>query len=243
MIAFDPAMGPFRDYLAPRGVRAAASFPLFVGERVLAVLTLVSDMPGVFDYDELKVLNELAGDLSFGLLFLDREEQLSYLACYDVMTALPNRRLFQDRLTQLLHPDHTGYTAIVLINLDRFAQLNDAMGRHAGDALLVQIARRLAHSLPDSYSVARIGGDTFAVSLSGLARIEEAADILQEQVFAAPRPAVPDRRAGGAHLHPAPAWPCIRATAAMPRPCSSTPRRRSRMRARRASAICTTRPA
>jgi diguanylate cyclase (GGDEF)-like protein/PAS domain S-box-containing protein len=185
VIAFDPPMEAFRDYLAPRGVRAAASFPLFVGERVLAVLTLVSDTPGVFDHEELKVLNELAGDLSFGLLFLDREEQLSYLACYDVMTALPNRRLFQDRLTQLLHPDHPGFVAVVLLNLDRFAQLNDAMGRHAGDALLVQIARRLAHSLPDSYNVARIGGDTFALSLAGLVHGEDAAEILQDQVFAA----------------------------------------------------------
>lgn len=185
VIAFDPAMAPFRDFLAPRGARAAAAFPLFVGERVLAVLTLVSDTPGVFDADELKVLNELAGDLSFGLLFLDREEQLSYLACYDVMTALPNRRLFQDRLTHLLQAERQGVVAVVLLNLDRFAHLNDAMGRHAGDALLVQMARRLGTSLPDSYNVARIGGDTFALALSGLPRAEDGAEILTEQVFSA----------------------------------------------------------
>jgi diguanylate cyclase (GGDEF)-like protein/PAS domain S-box-containing protein len=182
-IATDPALGPFQAHLSARGFRAAASFPLQVGERVLAVLTLVADTPNVFDADELKVLNEIAGDLSFALLFLDREEQLSYLAYYDVMTALPNRRLFQDRLTQLLHPAEESVVAVVLINLDRFAQLNDAMGRHAGDALLVQIARRLGHNLPDSYNVARIGGDTFALALPNLARAEDAAEVLQRDVF------------------------------------------------------------
>ena len=184
-ITADSALAPFEAHLGPRGFHAVAAFPLLVGERVAAVLTLVSDTPDVFDADELKVLNELAGDLSFALLFLDREEQLSYMAYYDVMTALPNRRLFQDRLTQLLHADSPAMLGVVLINLDRFAQLNDAMGRHEGDALLVQIARRLGACLPDSCNLARIGGDTFAVTLADLTRGEDAADMLQQAVFGA----------------------------------------------------------
>ncbi|WP_426104170.1 sensor domain-containing protein [Massilia sp. TSP1-1-2] len=181
----DGAMVPFCDHLAARGFRAVASFPLLVGERLEAVLTLVSDTPHVFDADELKVLNELAGDLSFALLFLDREEQLSYMAYYDVMTALPNRRLFQDRLAQLLHAGSHPLLGVALINLDRFAQLNDALGRHAGDALLVQIAQRLGACLPDAYNLARIGGDTFALTLAELARGEDAAEVLQQAVFGA----------------------------------------------------------
>lgn len=178
----DPAMAPFYGHLASRGFRAIASFPLLLGSRVIAVLTLVSEIPHVFDADELKVLNELAGDLSFALLFFDREEQLSYLAYYDVMTALPNRRLFQERLGQLLH-GATPMLAVVLINLDRFAQLNDAMGRHSGDALLVQIGQRLGHGLPESFNVARIGGDTFALTLSTIIRGEDAAELLEREVF------------------------------------------------------------
>ncbi len=184
-IATDGAMAPFDGHLATRGFRAVAAFPLLVAERVVAVLTLVSDTPDVFDADELRVLNELAGDLSFALLFFDREEQLSYMAYYDVMTALPNRRLFQDRLTQLLHAESPAQLGVVLINLDRFAQLNDAMGRHAGDALLVHIAQRLGCRLPDACNLARIGGDTFAVTLSELDRGEDAADILQQSIFGA----------------------------------------------------------
>ena len=184
-IAADPAMAPFRARLDSRGFRAIASFPLIVGPRVIAVLTLVSGTPDVFDADELKILNELAGDLSFALLFFDREEQLSYLAYYDAMTGLPNRRLFQDRLAQLLRQGGSAMVAVVLINLDRFSQLNDAMGRHSGDALLVQIGQRLGHGLPDGFNVARIGGDTFALTLSELVRGEDAAEILQRAVFGA----------------------------------------------------------
>ncbi len=182
-VSIDPALAPFREQLEDRGFRAMASFPLMLGERVVAVLTLLSDTVDVFDADELKVLNELAGDLSFALLFFDREEQLSYLAYYDVMTGLPNRRLFQDRLVQLLHPG-AGVVAVILINLDRFAQLNDTMGRHMGDALLVQVASRL-RDIPGTFNVARIGGDTFALTLPELARGEDAAEILHEQIFLA----------------------------------------------------------
>jgi diguanylate cyclase (GGDEF)-like protein/PAS domain S-box-containing protein len=182
-IASDSALAPFHSHLAARAMRAIATLPLQVSDAVVAVITLVSDTADVFDADELKVLGELAGDLSFALLFIDREQQLSYMAYYDVMTALPNRRLFQDRLTQLLHGGSPSLLGVALINLDRFAQFNDAMGRHAGDALLVQIAQRLGACLPDSYSLARIGGDTFAVTLAELARGEEAADILQQAIF------------------------------------------------------------
>ena len=181
-IATDSSLTSFQAHLGARGFHAVAAFPLQVGARVVAVLTLVSATVDVFDADEMKVLNEVAGDLSFALLFFDREEQLSYLAYYDAMTALPNRRLFQDRLAQLVH-GRTPLLAVVLINLDRFAQFNDAMGRHTGDALLVQIGQRLGHGLPDGFNVARIGGDTFALTLPAIARGEEAAEVLQRDVF------------------------------------------------------------
>jgi diguanylate cyclase (GGDEF)-like protein/PAS domain S-box-containing protein len=184
-VGIDPAMAAFQANMQVRGLRAVASFPLIVGERVIAVLTLVSATANVFDADEMKVLNELAGDLSFALLFFDREEQLSYLAYYDAMTGLANRRLFEDRLGQLLHHSANAMVAVVLINLDRFAQLNDAMGRHTGDALLVEIGRRLGTLMPEAFNVARIGGDTFAVTIDQLERGEEAAEILRRTVFEA----------------------------------------------------------
>ena len=181
-IELDGSMAPFSEHLGARDFRAIAVFPLIVGQHAVGVLTLLSDTPDVFDADELKILNELVGDLTFALLFLDREDQINYPAHYDVMTALPNRRRFQDCLLQLLHPGPR-VTCVVLINLDRFAQLNDALGRNVGDALLARIARRLDDALPESCNVARIGGDTFALTLVDLARAEDAADVLRQTVF------------------------------------------------------------
>ncbi|NML61653.1 EAL domain-containing protein [Massilia sp. RP-1-19] len=185
-VAADPAFALLAERMHARDVRSLAAFPLAVGERIEAVLTLYANIEGVFDADEMKVLNELAGDLAFALLFFEREEHISYLAYYDVMTALPNRRLFLDRLAQLVHLDGAHHALVVaLINLDRFAQLNDALGRHAGDALLVQIAARLGERLPEAFTLSRIGGDTFGLTFVELERGEDAAGVLRERVFRA----------------------------------------------------------
>ncbi|HEY0490931.1 MAG TPA: EAL domain-containing protein [Telluria sp.] len=185
-VAADPAFALLAERMHARDVRSLAAFPLTVGDRVEAVLTLYADIEGVFDPDELKVLNELAGDLAFALLFFQRGERISYLAHHDVMTGLPNRRLFLDRLAQLVHLDGMHQPLVVaLINLDRFAQLNDALGRHAGDALLSQIAQRLGERLPESFNLSRIGGDTFGLTLVELERGEDAADLLRDKVFRA----------------------------------------------------------
>ena len=185
-VASDPAFALLAERMHARDIRSLAAFPLAVGERIEAVLTLYANTEDVFDPDEMKVLNELAGDLAFALLFFEREERISYLAYYDVMTALPNRRLFVDRLAQLIHLDGAHHPLVVaLINLDRFAQLNDALGRHAGDALLVQIAARLGERLPEAFNLSRIGGDTFGLTFVELERGEDAADLLRDKVFRA----------------------------------------------------------
>ncbi|HEY0060750.1 MAG TPA: diguanylate cyclase, partial [Telluria sp.] len=184
-IASDPALAPLAAQLDALAIRSSAAFPLMVGNRMVAVLTLLADAPDVFDDDELKVLNELAGDLAFALLFFDREEQLSYLAYYDAMTGLPNRQLFQDRLAQLINHDGKAQLALILINLDRFAQLNDALGRHNGDALLVQVARRLEACMPASGNVARVGADTFGLTYPSLERGESADELLRQVIFRA----------------------------------------------------------
>ncbi|PWF39536.1 sensor domain-containing protein [Massilia glaciei] len=185
-IGADGVPEPMRADLLARGVRAAAAFPLLLGGRPVAVLALFAGVAGTFDEDELKVLNEMAGDLAFALLFFEREKQLNHLAYHDMLTALPNRDLFLDRLVQLLHANkrENQPVAIVLLNVDRFAQINDTLGRHAGDALLAHMARRLESSLPGFYNISRIGGDNFALTLSELACLEDAAAVLEQRIFA-----------------------------------------------------------
>ena len=88
-----------------------------------------------------------------------------HLAMHDQLTGLPNRNLLKDRLEQAVaQSSRTGHqTGLLFIDLDRFKEVNDALGHQQGDILLGQIAARLAEAVRDADSVARLGGDEFAV--------------------------------------------------------------------------------
>ena len=184
-IAGEPSLAPLREDLLARGHRALAALPLYVDQQHSAVLALFADEVDFFAQEgRLALLDELAGDLTFGLAAIAKEERLHYLAYYDALTGLPNATLFQDRLGQMLHasaPDTQA--AVIVINLDRFAQLNDAYGRHTGDAVLQQVARLLESGMPEPFSSARLGGDNFAVALGALAGGAVAAERLEQQVL------------------------------------------------------------
>jgi diguanylate cyclase (GGDEF)-like protein len=101
------------------------------------------------------------------LLLEDQIEHNRYLALHDELTGLPNRRLFQDRLTRALErARRTGsQTALLLVDLDHFKQVNDTYGHHAGDKLLVHVGDVLSGRVRKSDTVARTGGDEFSVIL------------------------------------------------------------------------------
>lgn len=108
------------------------------------------------------------------------EEQVHQLAFYDPLTRLPNRRLLNDRLSQaMVGSKRSGvHSALMTLDLDNFKPLNDQHGHRAGDLLLVEVAHRLANCIRESDSVARVGGDEFAVLLCGLS--SDAADSLED---------------------------------------------------------------
>jgi diguanylate cyclase (GGDEF)-like protein/PAS domain S-box-containing protein len=91
-------------------------------------------------------------------------------ANYDTLTQLPNRRLFTDRLEQGIKVAHreNQKLALLFIDLDRFKEVNDTLGHHMGDELLVEAARRISSCLRESDTVARLGGDEFTVILNEL---------------------------------------------------------------------------
>ena len=98
------------------------------------------------------------------------EADIERLAFYDALTGLPNRRLLLDRLNQALASSarHGNYGALLFIDLDNFKVLNDTLGHHMGDALLMQVAQRLSTCVRAMDTVARLGGDEFVVMLEEL---------------------------------------------------------------------------
>jgi len=121
------------------------------------------------------------------------EEDIYRMAYYDVLTSLPNRLLFRDRLSQAmgLAERHDRKVAVLFIDLDNFKRINDTFGHHMGDQLLKNIAERLKNCMrkcdslsrqhPDSAvdTVARLGGDEFTILLSEIGHGEDAAKVAQ----------------------------------------------------------------
>ena len=97
------------------------------------------------------------------------EERLRHQALHDALTGLPNRTLFDDRIRQAIHSAHRDRSAfaILLMDLDRFKEINDTFGHRSGDLVLRELATRLERELRESDTVARLGGDEFAMLLPG----------------------------------------------------------------------------
>ena len=134
---------------------ALAPIVVVAAERSLVLLPLLS-LPMAIVYKSARVYAE--------------KEYKAHQALHDVLTGLPNRALFYERLAVALEEaaarDET--VAVLLIDLDRFKEINDSLGHHVGDAVLQEVGPRLADALREGDLVARLGGDEFAVLLPAL---------------------------------------------------------------------------
>ena len=162
-----------------RGYRSAAVLPLTIAGDLIGVLSLFAAEPDFFDENEMRLLTELAGDISFAVDHIQKAERLDYLAYYDGLTGLANRALLVERLTQYMRGTNGNHSQVAMIvcDLERFRAVNDSFGRAAGDLLLSQFAKRLLeHAEPNR--VARLGADHFALILPGVKGELDAAQTL-----------------------------------------------------------------
>jgi diguanylate cyclase (GGDEF)-like protein len=115
------------------------------------------------------------------LLLEDQLEHNKYLALHDELTGLPNRRLFQDRLTIALERARRSgaKTALLVIDLDHFKQVNDTLGHHAGDLLLQQVGTLFLGRVRNCDTVARTGGDEFSIILEDSANPDSAHQVAE----------------------------------------------------------------
>ncbi|MCU1484137.1 MAG: putative Diguanylate cyclase/phosphodiesterase [Actinomycetia bacterium] len=185
------AAEPIRDdelraELAAYGAVDALVAPLRRGDGTVLGMMLAANRLGelrTFTPEDLKLFEALANHASVSLENRHLIQQLraevadkEHQALHDALTGLPNRMLFQERVAQALDEARDGdaKVAVMLLDLDRFKEVNDTLGHHNGDLLLQEIGDRLRRILRAGDMVARLGGDEFAVLLPDLAG-EEAA--------------------------------------------------------------------
>lgn len=156
------------------GYRSGIAMPLKVEGECLGGLSIYSPETEAFEEEEVKLLEEMAEDLAFGIETLrtrqkhaEAELRLDYLAHHDVLTGLPNRILLRDRFElAVAKADRTNAgVAVMFLDLDNFKEVNDTLGHSLGDKLLVQVVHRLRAALRDSDTISRQGGDEFIILL------------------------------------------------------------------------------
>ncbi len=172
------------------GVKAGFAFPVLAGREVVGVLEFFA--PEALEPNE-RLLETMAdiGTLLGRVIERRRaEDKIKYLAYHDALTGLPNRALFQDRISVALAQAHrnNGALAIISLDLDRFKLINDTSGHMAGDRALKATAQRLTNLVREGDTVARFGGDEFMLLLPGVARAEDGAKLAEDILFAFRRP-------------------------------------------------------
>jgi diguanylate cyclase (GGDEF)-like protein len=189
-------------FMRSRGLRDALIVSLHGEVRVMGTILLGNRSGDVksFDEDDLKLLATLASQASVSLengrleksvsRLVELEQQLRQQASHDPTTGLPNRVLFTERLAAAVRrADRArGLPAVLLLDLDNFKQANDRVGRSSGDALLAAVGSRLRAIVRAPDTVARIGGDEFAILLERARSAEEVAAVADRVVSALDHP-------------------------------------------------------
>ncbi len=175
----------------PPEVASAAAVLMNDRERRFGVIEVASRNLRRFDRDEITFLESVANLLASAVARFRAEIRVRHQALHDPLTGLPNRALFLDRLAQALARSKRQHTKLVVLfaDLDGFKHVNDSSGHHAGDAVLVSLAGRLAHALRSSDSLARFGGDEFIMLLEDVesdAELRHAVDRVHAAVTGAP---------------------------------------------------------
>jgi diguanylate cyclase (GGDEF)-like protein len=182
----DPVVGVYRD---------AVVAPLMNEHTAIGAIVALDrdDELDSFDDDDLRLLETLAAHALASLHRADLFESLEhqrddnrYQATHDALTKLPNRHLFRDRAESALK--ESDGVAIVLLDIDRFKEVNDTLGHTIGDHLLKEVSERLIRAVAGRATVARLGGDEFALIIPDVSEPHEAVAIVNDLYTEMSRP-------------------------------------------------------
>ena len=165
----------WRREAASRGFASVSAFPLSVDGRVIGSLTIYATDPEAFDQAEGALLGEMADDLAYGIATLrlradhrQAEQTIERMAFHDALTGLPNRTLLETRLAEAIAAarQQNRSLALLMLDVDRFREVNEVIGYGRGDKLLQGLGQRLQRVLDDHDMLAHFGRDEFAILLT-----------------------------------------------------------------------------
>jgi diguanylate cyclase (GGDEF)-like protein len=181
---------PLSHVLHDAGFSMAFGFPVIAAGQVIAVLELFLRAAQTQRERTEHTFSAMAAQLGSVIQRKHAEARLSYLAHYDVLTGLPNRMLFSDRLRQALvdAQRHGRLAGVAHVDVDRFKAINDTLGHDSGDALLNNVAQRLCECVRKGDTVARLSGDEFTLIFSDMRTADDASRIAGKvlETFGAP---------------------------------------------------------
>ena len=148
------------------GLRSAAATPLFSGSDVNGVVEFFSHRSQAAEPMLVQLMSDLSRRMGEYISRAQAEAELRYRAGHDMLTGLPNRMQFTERVREAIRG--TGVLSVLLVNLDHFTDVNEVFGYPAGDELLKQLGRRIRQGIRRDDTVARVGGDEFGVLLEGV---------------------------------------------------------------------------
>ncbi|MFZ0549950.1 MAG: GGDEF domain-containing protein, partial [Steroidobacteraceae bacterium] len=178
-----------RERLLEAGLRSLVALPLIVGGERVGALALGSRETHIVGDEELRLLQDVAANMSFALRYLQQEDRAQYLTSFDPLTGLAKRALFCQRLDQRLGDRATleSTPTVVAFDVMHLSKVNDSFGRHVGDLLLQAVAKRLKYHITDDDRLGYLGGGTFVLVLpQDETSAESVTTLLENTVFREP---------------------------------------------------------
>jgi diguanylate cyclase (GGDEF)-like protein len=172
------------------GLHCAFAFPILVSGEFYGVIELFGREVRQRDEEVVKIATDISSQIGQFIARKEAESHLTFFANHDTLTGLPNRAMFNERLTQALARAQRLATmaAVLFVDLDRFKVINDTLGHDAGDQLLKQLADRLRDCLREGDTIGRQGGDEFVVLIEDVADPTQIAGVAQKILDTVARP-------------------------------------------------------
>jgi len=166
-IKSDPGMASWRQRTLAHGFRSCAAIPLGDSGKVIGTINLYSGDSGFFDEEEVKLLDELASDISYACQNISRKEELEYVSSFDPLTGLAKHRLFNEHLDSVLGRarKNNRKVALLVCDLKKFRHINNLYGQEIGDRIIQEVANRFRQMTSDPVNIGRLTNDYFAMIL------------------------------------------------------------------------------